>query len=137
MNKLLNQIDDIRTALRRREAEAVSFQKERQAVTHIRQDNPDRNDHKPLPENSPDTNKVKVIDPPDFNLEIRHFEGLLHFLEHELELVNQKKEDLKHNITYDLLWSLFPLGSEITFQDQNSELVSAGKVRRPSHRPCS
>jgi hypothetical protein len=137
MHKLLNQIDGIRTALRKRQAEAASIQNDRQAVTRTRQDDPIHNDYKPSPENSLDNNKVKTIYQPDFNLEIQHLEGLLRFLEHELALVNQKKEDLKHNITFDLLWSLFPVGSEITFKDHNSALMSAGKVRRPCNRPCS
>jgi hypothetical protein len=34
----------------------------------------------------------------------------------------------KKSITYDLLWHLFPVGAEVTFNDDGSDLPCAGKV---------
>jgi hypothetical protein len=61
--------------------------------------------------------------------EVQCLRRLLTFLEKKIEPVKQKMIQLKDNITFDLLWYLFPVGSEIMFKDENSGLVCAGKVR--------
>ena len=63
-------------------------------------------------------------------LEILHLRELSTFLAEEYESASKKMEFLlrKKSVTFDLLWHLFPAGTEITFKDYGSELPCAGKV---------
>ena len=67
----------------------------------------------------------------DLKLQVLHLRDLLSFMDEELEAVQQKMHALllKNQITFDLLWRLFPEGSDVTFTDPRSGLISAGKVR--------
>jgi hypothetical protein len=67
----------------------------------------------------------------DLKLQVLHLRDLLSFIDEVLEPVQQKMHALllKNQITFDLLWRLFPEGSDVTFKDSRSGLISAGKVR--------
>lgn len=64
------------------------------------------------------------------SLEISHLQGLVTFLEEEFRSEKGKLDILmlQNQITFDLLWHLFPPHSEITFLDLRSGILSAGKV---------
>lgn len=66
----------------------------------------------------------------DIQLQVLHLRELLSFIDEELEPVQQKMHalSLKDHITFDLLWRLFPEGSDVTFSDPHSGLTCAGKV---------
>lgn len=74
-----------------------------------------------------------TTDVEELRLEVQHLESLLEFLDEEYEPMRQKSEELLRNstVTFDVLWLLFPEGSEVIFKDQNSELKCAGKVNQP------
>ena len=63
-------------------------------------------------------------------LEILYLEKLLYFLDTKFGPIKQKMDNLalSNNITFDLLWCLFPEGREITFKEKTSGLTCAGKV---------
>lgn len=61
-------------------------------------------------------------------LKIQHLRNLLAFLEEEFEPVRKKRLLLQLHITFDLLWDLFPAGSEILFKDEDSGLMCGGEV---------
>lgn len=62
--------------------------------------------------------------------EILYLQKLVEFLEAKFVPIKRKMETLllNDNITFDLLWCLFPEGREVTFKDKNSGLTCAGKV---------
>ena len=66
----------------------------------------------------------------DIALEILHLRELVTFLDEEFGSQSLKMDILlqKKSITFDLLWHLFPAGSEIGFKDCSSDLPCAGKV---------
>jgi hypothetical protein len=66
----------------------------------------------------------------DSHLQVAHLRELLSFIDAEIQPVQQKMEALllKDHITFDLLWRLFPEGSDVTFPDPRSGLTCAGKV---------
>lgn len=68
--------------------------------------------------------------PSKLALEILYLDKLLDFLETKFGPIKQKMDALAlgNNITFDLLWCLFPEGREITFKEETSGLTCAGKV---------
>jgi len=70
-------------------------------------------------------------------LQILHLEKLLEFLDSRFRPMKGKMDELlcREEITFDLLWCLFPEGTEITFKDNNSGLICGGKVNT-SIPPC-
>lgn len=77
-----------------------------------------------------ETRRLSADDPTvgDARIEVRYLKGLIEFLQEEFEFVERKMDALKDNITFDLLWRLFPEGSEVVFRDINSGCNCAGKV---------
>jgi len=63
-------------------------------------------------------------------MDIEHLQALISVLEIEFGPVKQKMDQLFSNkkTGFDFLWCLFPIGSEIIFQDPNSGLPCAGTV---------
>lgn len=70
----------------------------------------------------------------EIRLEVLHLESLLQFLDQEFEPVKQKMDRVltENKITFDILWLLFPEGSEVIFKDPISDVKCAGKVNTPS-----
>lgn len=66
----------------------------------------------------------------EFHLEVLHLRTLVDFLEEDFKALKEKVDalSLKNDITYDLLWYLFPEGSEVSFHETKSDLICAGKV---------
>lgn len=71
---------------------------------------------------------------PQVRLEVLHLESLLQFLDKEYQPVKQKMDTLMANntSTFDILWLLFPEGSEVIFEEPSTRLKMAGKVYIPS-----
>src|SRR6266496_4937586 len=69
----------------------------------------------------------------ELRLEVVHLESLLEFLDKEFQPMKQKMDALmsKNTVTFDILWLLFPEGSEVIFKDPNTDLKRAGKVCSP------
>lgn len=69
-------------------------------------------------------------------LEAEHLESLLQFLDKEFQPLQAKMEKLtsENKITFDIIWLLFPEGSELIFKDPVSDLKCAGKVSAPLSR---
>jgi len=61
-------------------------------------------------------------------LKVSHLKGLITVIEEEFEPYERKLDALKNDITFDLLWRLFPQDSEIVFKDLNSGCNCIGKV---------
>jgi|SRR5277367_2000634 len=63
-------------------------------------------------------------------MEILHLHYLISFLQTELQPIKEKFEALANNdtISYDLLWLLFPEGSDIIFKDWQTNIKGASKV---------
>lgn len=61
-------------------------------------------------------------------LEIFHLKGLITFIEEEFVSHVRKMDALNDDITFDLLWRLFPQGSEIVFKEPHSSCECIGKV---------
>ena len=66
----------------------------------------------------------------ELRIEILHTQSLLNFLQDQFGPVKEKLAALtmKSEVTYDLLWLLFPRGSEVSFKETHSGLLCAGKV---------
>lgn len=66
-------------------------------------------------------------------LGVLHLESLLAFLDKEFQPMKQKMDALmsKNTVTFDILWLLFPEGSEVIFKDLSTDLKRAGKVCFP------
>jgi hypothetical protein len=66
-------------------------------------------------------------------LGVLHLESLLAFLDKEFQPMKQKMDALmsKNTVTFDILWLLFPEGSEVIFKDVSTDLKRAGKVCSP------
>lgn len=62
--------------------------------------------------------------------EILQLQELISFLKGQFDTVKLKLDTLlnQKKITFDLLWLYFPIGSEILFDDQNTNLDCAGTV---------
>ena len=77
------------------------------------------------PHNSQGNTNVEQV-----RLEVLHLESLLQFLDKEYQPVKQKMDALMadNKITFDIVWLLFPEGSELIFADPNTYLKAAGKV---------
>jgi hypothetical protein len=106
IHKLFNQTDCLRAELSKLEALLADSNVESQAtISPTQRDN-------------------------DSQLQVLHLRELLSFIDEELQPVQQKMDALlsKDHITFDLLWRLFPEGSDVTFPDPRSGLTSAGKV---------
>jgi hypothetical protein len=59
---------------------------------------------------------------------MQEFQNLIRFLQEEFEQWQEKLLMLKGGVTYDLLWCIFPEGSEIVFAEEKSQLNCAGQV---------
>lgn len=66
----------------------------------------------------------------DIQIEIVHLKQLLAFLDEQFRIVEQKVDSLllSNKTSYDLLWHLFPIDSDVSFTERNSELICAGRV---------
>jgi hypothetical protein len=72
----------------------------------------------------------------DLLVEVEHLESLLQFLDKEFQPLKAKLEKLttENKITFNIIWLLFPEGSEVIFNDPVSDLKRAGKVCPNLHR---
>jgi hypothetical protein len=64
-------------------------------------------------------------------MEVQTFQNFLLFLDEEFSPLKEKVGLLKGEITFELLWYLFPIGCEVIFKDPDTDLDCAGKVRSP------
>jgi hypothetical protein len=71
---------------------------------------------------------------PQVRLEVLHLESLIQFLDKEYQPVKQKMDALMANdsSTFDILWLLFPEGSEVIFEEPSTRLKMTGKVYIPT-----
>jgi hypothetical protein len=62
--------------------------------------------------------------------DIRHLEALIEYLEGDFGYIKLRTDDLllKNKVAYHFLWCLFPIGSEVVFQDPHSGVNCAGRV---------
>jgi hypothetical protein len=83
--------------------------------------------------NAEPQNNIRANDIEEVRLEILHLESLLGFLDKEFQPMKEKMETLmsKNTLTFDVLWLLYPEGSEIIFKDLNTDLKRGGKVWFP------
>lgn len=79
-------------------------------------------------ENSGHTNHSIVEEASKIRPDIRKLQNLLLILEEDFSPVQEKMLLLKGKITFDLLWCLFPPGSDIIFKHEDSGLNCGGKV---------
>jgi len=69
-------------------------------------------------------------DDPDARVDIEHLEALIGCLQEDFGDIKRRTYELfhKNKTAYDLLWCLFPIGSEVVFKDPNSGVNCAGRV---------
>jgi hypothetical protein len=66
----------------------------------------------------------------DAELDILHLEALIECLQEDFGDIKYSTNELfrQNKTAYDLLWCLFPIGSEIIFKDPSSGVNCAGRV---------
>ena len=67
------------------------------------------------------------------DLDSRNLEALIECLEEDFGPYKRRAQDLlrNHKAEYNLLWCIFPPGSDVAFNNPDTQVLAAGRVRSP------